>query len=41
MNKEIYSSPELCIITIENNFVRTSGEGEAPDVFEKDPFIEG
>ena len=39
MNKEIYSSPELCIITIENNFVRTSGE--APDVFEKDPFVEG
>ena len=39
MHKEIYSSPELFIITVKNDFVRTSGE--APDVYEKDPFIEG
>ncbi len=39
MSKEIYSSPELFIITVEEDLIRTSGK--APDVFENDPFIEG
>ena len=40
MNKGTYNTPELLIMTMMDDLIRTS-EQSAPDVFEKDPFIEG
>lgn len=42
-NKEIYSSPELWIITMQaKDVIRTSSVfiPNAPDVYEKDPFAD-
>jgi hypothetical protein len=38
-NKEEYFSPELSLIFIQEDLVRTSVQS-APDVFTKDPFLE-
>ena len=43
MKKEFYDSPELLVVLIMDDVIRTSSQftpGEAPDVYEPDPFVE-